>query len=351
VVLTDPDGHVSALNRAMETLSGWTETDARGRPHAEVLRVTDGNGAPIPDEERPFARAIAAGAPVSDQGFGVNLVARSGRTVPVAVSSAPVLDHQGQVVGGVDVVRDVSREREIDELKTALISTVSHELRTPLTLIHGFAELLVLRDLPVERQRAAAREVLGAARRLARLIDDLLSVSRMESGKLVLEPRPLDLAALVEQTLSPFQAMAARHTLRCRVQPGLPAIWGDGDRLAQVLTNLVGNAIKYAPEGGEVLVAVGHGPCHVQVDVRDHGIGMSEHELGQLFEKFYRADREEVRRCGGTGLGLYISKRLVEMHGGRIWAEPRLGRGSVFSFTLPIRGLPGRGDGDGEEKR
>jgi signal transduction histidine kinase len=228
--------------------------------------------------------------------------------------------------------------------QTALISTVSHELRTPLTLIQGFAELLVLRDLPLERQRAAAREVLGAARRLARLIDDLLSVSRMESGRLALERRPLDLAALVEQTLSPFRAMAPRHSLRCHVQPGLPVIQGDADRLAQVLTNLVGNAIKYSPEGGEVLVTIGHNQRHVRVDVRDHGIGMSERELGRLFEKFYRADREEVRRCGGTGLGLYISKKLVELHGGRIWAESSLGRGSVFSFTLPLRG---GGDGSG----
>ena len=341
VVLTDPDGRVSALNRAMEALSGWTEDAARGLPHAEVLRVTDGGGALIPDEDRPHARAIASGAPVSDQGYDVNLVTRYGREVPVAVSSAPVLDHLGQVVGGVDVVRDVSREREIDEVKTALISTVSHELRTPLTLIHGFAELLVLRDLPVERQRAAAEEVLGAARRLARLIDDLLSVSRMESGRLVLERHPLDLGALVEQTVSPFQAMASRHTLRTRITPGLPEIRGDGDRLAQILTNLIGNAIKYSPEGGEVLVAVSHDLSQVQVDVHDAGIGMSAHELGQLFEKFYRADRDEVRRSGGTGLGLYISKRLVEMHGGRIWAESTLGRGSVFSFTLPIRG-----DGD-----
>jgi signal transduction histidine kinase len=114
-------------------------------------------------------------------------------------------------VGGVDVIRDVSREREIDEVKSALISTVSHELRTPLTLIHGFAELLVLRDMPVEHRRSSAVEILDASRRPARLIDDLLSVSGMESGRLVLDPRPLDLAAVVERILSPFRAMAARH--------------------------------------------------------------------------------------------------------------------------------------------
>jgi len=196
----------------------------------------------------------------------------------------------------------------------------------------------------VERQRTAAEEILEASRRLARLIDDLLSVSRMESGRLVLDPRPLDLAAVVERILSPFRAMADRHTLRAKLPGALPVLWGDPDKVEQILTNLVGNAIKYSPEGGEVLVTVEHGEDSVQVSVRDQGIGMSPRDMGQLFEKFYRVDRDEVRRAGGTGLGLYITKRLVEMHGGRIWAESRPGVGSVFTFTLPTSGeLAGSG--------
>jgi signal transduction histidine kinase/CHASE3 domain sensor protein len=312
VLLTDPFGRVTAMNRALEALTGWTEADARGRPYAEVLPIaTDQVGGPA------------------------DLVSRYGRKVPVAVSSAPIFDARGRVVGGVDVIRDVSREREIDEVKSALISTVSHELRTPLTLIHGFAELLVLRDMPVERQRSSAVEILDASRRLARLIDDLLSVSRMESGRLVLDPRPLDLASVVERILSPFRAMAAKHTLRTKLPGSLPVVWGDPDKVEQILTNLVGNAIKYSPGGGEVLVTVDQDGDTVQVSVRDQGIGMSPRDMGQLFEKFYRVDREEVRRTGGTGLGLYITKRLVEMHGGRLWAESWPQVGSVFRFTLP----------------
>jgi PAS domain S-box-containing protein len=312
VLLTDPFGRVTAMNRALEALTGWTEAEATGRPYAEVL---------------PLATEQVDGP--------VDLVSRYGRRVPVAVSSAPIFDARGRVVGGVDVIRDVSKEREIDEVKSALISTVSHELRTPLTLIHGFAELLVLRDLPAERQRSSAVEILDASRRLARLIDDLLSVSRMESGRLVLDPRPLDLAVVVERILSPFRAMAARHTVRTKLPTSLPVVWGDPDKVEQILTNLVGNAIKYSPGGGEVLVTVDADGDAVQVSVRDQGIGMSPRDMGQLFEKFYRVDREEVRRAGGTGLGLYITKRLVEMHGGRLWAESWPGVGSVFRFTLP----------------
>jgi len=278
VLLTDPFGRVTAMNRALEALTGWTETDARGRPYAEALPIA----------------ADQVGGPA-------DLVSRYGRRVPVAVSSAPIFD----------------------------------ELRTPLTLIHGFAELLVLRDMPVERQRSSAVEILDASRRLARLIDDLLSVSRMESGRLVLDPRPLDLASVVERILSPFRAMAAKHTLRTKLPGSLPVVWGDPDKVEQILTNLVGNAIKYSPGGGEVLVTVDQDGDTVQVSVRDQGIGMSPRDMGQLFEKFYRVDREEVRRTGGTGLGLYITKRLVEMHGGRLWAESWPGVGSVFRFTLP----------------
>ncbi len=344
VLLTDPNGRVTAMNHALEQLGGWTEAQVQGMPYAEVMPVEDEHGRRIPPEARPLAKALATGEPASDQGYGVDLVTRDGGRVPVAVSSAPILDPRGEVMGGVDVVRDVSREREIDEVKSALISTVSHELRTPLTLIHGFAELLVLRDMPVERRRAAAEEILEASRRLARLIDDLLSVSRMESGRLVLDPRPLDVAGLVERTLSPFRAMAARHTIHSEISGGLPVIWGDPDKVEQILTNLVGNAIKYSPAGGEVVVSVSCADDEVRVSVRDQGIGMSPRDMGQLFEKFYRVDRDEVRRAGGTGLGLYITKRLVEMHGGHIWAESWPGEGSEFSFTLPGSGeLAGEG--------
>ncbi len=339
VLLTDPAGRVTAMNRAMEGLCGWTELEAQGRPYGEILPVTDEQGTPIPPAERPLTRALATGRPASDQGFGVNLLTRSGRRLPVAVSSAPILDPRGRVMGAVDVVRDVSQEHEIDEVKSALISTVSHELRTPLTLIHGFAELLALRDnMTAERQRSAASEILEASRRLGRLIDDLLSVSRMESGRMVIDPRPIDLACVVERVLSPFRTMADRHVLNARVPVTPRLAWGDPDKVEQILTNLVGNAIKYSPTGGEVLVSVEHDTEFVQVNVRDQGFGMSPREMSQLFEKFYRVDRDEVRRAGGTGLGLYITKRLVEMHGGRIWAESWPGAGSVFSFTLPARG-------------
>lgn len=339
VVLTDPSGNITAMNRAVEVLSGWSEPDALGLPSHEVLPLHDDQGRIVPPQSRPLARAIATGDPKADDDRHTELVRRDGAHVPVAVSSAPILDPSGRVTGGVDVLRDVSREREVDELKSALISMVSHELRTPLTLIHGFAELLTIRELDPERRRAALEEILGASRRLARLIDDLLSVSRIESGRMVIDPRPVDLRLLVRRTLAPFQAMSSRHVLRADIPLHLPVIWGDSDKLEQILTNLIGNALKYSPAGGEVQITAHAEEQTIRIDVHDQGIGMSLHEMARLFEKFYRVDRDEVQATNGTGLGLYITKRLVEMHGGEIWAESVAGVGSTFSFTLPLSDL------------
>jgi signal transduction histidine kinase len=150
----------------------------------------------------------------------------------------------------------------------------------------------------------------------------------------VLDPRPLDLASVVERILSPFRAIA-RHTLRSKLPAILPVVWGDPDKVEQILTNLVGNAIKYSPGRRRGPRHRGRRRRHGAGECWDQGIGMSPRDMGQLFEKFYRVDREEVRRAGGAGLGLYITKRLVEMHGGRLWAESWPGVGSVFRLTLP----------------
>jgi signal transduction histidine kinase len=298
--------------------------------------LADQHGRRLDRDERPLSVALASGDPVTAP-LGLHLLA-DGRRLPVAVSAAPVLDPEGRVAGGVDVVRDVSREREVDEVKDALISTVSHELRTPLTLIHGFAELLVEREMDAGRRRLAADEILQASHRLGRLIDDLLSVSRADSGRLVVERRPFDLGELIDRTVSPFREVTSGHELRVEVDQELPHVDGDPDRVEQVLTNLLSNAIKYAPGGGEIVVAARLDEGQARVDVRDRGIGLTPRDIDGLFNRFYRVDRDEVRATGGTGLGLYISKRLVEGHGGRIWAESEPGQGSTFSFTLPPAG-------------
>lgn len=337
VVIVEPDGRIAAMNPAMERLTGCSAADLRGLHHAEALTTFDARGREVPWEERVVARAMESGKAVSTQGYGLSLARRDGRRVPVSVAAAPILDGSDKVVGGVAVVRDVAHEVEVDQLKSALVSTVSHELRTPLTMIRGFAELLATRDLKEQQSREALQQISVSAERLSRLIDDLLSVSRIEAGRLVVRSEPLELADAVGEAIATLPPdREARVELN-----GATAVLADPDMLVQILTNLTSNAAKYSPPGCPVFVECRRNGPVVEISVRDEGIGLSETEVSHLFEKFYRVERAEVRRAGGTGLGLYITKHLVELQGGQIWVRSEPGQGSTFTFTLPASGSEG----------
>jgi PAS domain S-box-containing protein len=332
VVATDPDGRIVSINPAMERLGGWSHLEVRGHPQAEVFPLLDANGRPISTEKRFLLEAIRSRAVVASHGFDVTLLARDGRRVPVSVTAAPILDSTGALLGGVKVVRDVSHEREVDQIKSSLVSTVSHELRTPLTMIRGFAELLLARDLPQEKGREALEQINTAAERLSRLIDDLLSVARIDSGSHAVRVEPIEVVEVVHDALAgvPFA-----QQVELDIDPGIPPVVADRDMCVQILTNLVSNAVKYSPQMAPVSLRARCEDDTVEVSVQDRGIGMTGQEMEQLFQKFYRVDRPEVRAVGGTGLGLYITKNLVELQGGRIWVESDPQHGSSFTFSLP----------------
>jgi signal transduction histidine kinase len=221
----------------------------------------------------------------------------------------------------------------VDQLKSSLISTVSHELRTPLTMIQGFSELLLTREVDEKNAKEALEQINFSAGRLGRLIEDLLSVSRIESGRLEVRLGPVDLSQAVEEVSVLFDR---DREVRIQTDDDLPPVMADGDLLIRILTNLLSNAVKYSPRESLVSVTVRRIGASVEVCVSDQGIGMTNAETARLFDKFFRADRPEVRTVGGTGLGLYITRNLVELQGGQIWAESELGRGTTFRFTLPL---------------
>jgi signal transduction histidine kinase len=212
------------------------------------------------------------------------------------------------------------------------VSTVSHELHTPLTMIQGFSELLLTRALTPEKSHEALRQINTAATRLCRLIDDLLSVSRLESGRLTVRAAPVGLAEVVQEVVGGFPT---ERDIEVDLEPGLPPLMADRDMMVQILTNLVSNALKYSPPDRAVSLRARRDDGTVEVSVEDLGIGMTEDESGRIFGKFYRVDRDEVREAGGTGLGLYITKQLVERQGGRITVRSEPGLGSTFLFGLP----------------
>jgi signal transduction histidine kinase len=234
------------------------------------------------------------------------------------------------------VLRDVTAERDLVRTKDELVSVVSHELRTPLASVVGFAELLRTRELKEAQRQQFLTVILEEGRRLTALINDFLDLQRMESGHQEIAPRPVELAAFVEQCVA-AAGMDDARPIELDLADDLPAVRADADRIRQVITNLLSNARKYSPAGGAIRVSAHEANGQVIVNVQDKGLGLPAEALPRLFEKFYRVDNSDRRSITGTGLGLAISRKIVDAHGGRIWAESAgLGQGSCFSFSLPL---------------
>jgi len=282
---------------------------------------------------------LTAGRPISWQ----QLLARGEELViegkVLERYTAPVDDARGAPIGQLVVLRDVTREREADRLKSDLMATVSHELRTPLASVLGYAELLRTRPLDDAARSDIVATIHREAKRLSGLIDDFLDVQAIEQDRLVLARKPFSVSDVLTEQVGLFGGQSADH----HVSLSLPAgdepilVTGDRDRIAQVVANLLSNAIKYSPDGGEVAVSVA--PAldggRVEVSVADQGLGIPAQAQPHVFEKFFRAERDGAPRIGGTGLGLALAHEIVLAHGGEMGFESTEGQGSRFWFTLP----------------
>ncbi|MGN6257530.1 MAG: sensor histidine kinase [Solirubrobacterales bacterium] len=243
-----------------------------------------------------------------------------------------------------ELEQEEARKEELDRLKDEFVLTASHELRSPLTSVQGFAELLMLdADSLTPRQRETVEIILDNCRHLVRLLNDLLDLARSDAGRLAIRPQPTEVAPLVEDVVRTMRAQteAAGQTLGEDVQPGLPLINVEPDRIRQILVNLITNAHEYSPEGASIGVAARAVGAEVEISVTDNGPGIPADQLQRIFERFTRGDAGLTQRVGGTGLGLAISKSLVELHGGSIDASSTPGQGSTFRVRLPIAtGVP-----------
>ena len=245
-----------------------------------------------------------------------------------------------------ELQRRAGERDQLDRMKDEFVLTASHELRSPLTSVQGFAELLLLeREKLSPKQAETVEVILDNTRHLVRLLNDLLDLARSDAGRLAIKPEPTDAASLVEDAVrtmgGQFDARAQR--LGLEIEPGLPRLEADRDRIRQVMVNLLTNANEYCPEGANIGVEARRVGAEVEIDVIDDGPGIPEQQLEHIFERFSRGDAGETQRVGGTGLGLAISKSLVELHGGTIEAESAEGRGATFRVRLPAP-TGGRGE-------
>jgi two-component system phosphate regulon sensor histidine kinase PhoR len=253
----------------------------------------------------------------------------------VTVASVRTTEDAGAVI----VLHDITDLRKLERVRRDFVANVSHELRTPLTAIQGFSETLLAGAIDDPQNRVRFLEIiLEHSRRLARLTEDLLMLSKMDADRLELEIRRLSVSQFVESCLETAQRPAAEKDLRISVNLGnsLPDIAADRRRLAEVLQNLLDNAIQYTPAGGQIMLSASADDEEVTFTVSDTGIGIPQADQPRIFERFYRVDVARSREVGGTGLGLSIAKHLVEVHGGRIWVESEVGQGAQFHFTVPI---------------
>lgn len=273
---------------------------------------------------------------------------RDGRYLWIETISNLLFGDNGTVNGIVFASRDVTERkqaeqqlRKLNQLKSEFLSTAAHELRTPLTSIRGFSEILLTRELDTTRLRRYVTLINDQSNQLGKIIDDLLDVSRLEAGRgLQITLEPVELGALLQEVLAPFEESVHQHQIQLEGTEGLPLIPGDPFRLAQVCKNLISNAIKYSPNGGIVTIRCHSLPACVEIAVQDQGIGMTAEQQSHLFQKFYRANASNTA-ISGTGLGLAISKLIVELHGGTITVESEYGVGTTFYFTLPLLNAQG----------
>ena len=341
VMVTDAQGRVTLLNPAAQALTRW-DADAIGRPVDEVFRIV--NEATRNTVENPVTKVLREGAIVGLANHTV-LIGRDGTEVPIDDSGAPIRDGRGRVVGVVLVFRDITARRaaeqelrENDRRKDEFLAMLAHELRNPLAPIRNAAHTLALLGTPGDRIHWVSGVIERQVGLMTRLVDDLLDVSRITSGKITLKREPVSIAAVIAQAVEAARppAESRKETLEVDVAPGVGWVDGDQARLVQAVGNLLDNAIKYTEEGGHIRLTARADDREVVIAVRDSGVGIAADLLPHVFDLFAQADRSLERRQGGLGIGLTLVRRLVDMHGGRVEAASEgPGRGSEFTIRLP----------------
>ncbi len=338
VAIMDRDGIVIGINAAMENLSGWKVGEAAGRPGHEVfpLRGLSAPGAGTsPKGLTLYNQEASSSLPISADPVEAHLIDRHNAEIDVEVTGLTVRDENGRPGGWIMTVRDIRQKKETERLGHIFLSAMSHELQTPLAVLSGFAGLLSDPDINLSPEviREKAALILDESERLKKMVRQMLEATSIQAGGITINPEPVDLRNLAERTLRRLEMKAKEKNVRLALEApaDLPAVWADPGRIEQVMTNLVENAIKHGAEGTVTVELKAH-EKDIFAGVADTGPGVSPEDQKRIFGLFQRGKNTIVR---GSGLGLFISKAIVEAHGGRIGVTSGPGGGALFYFTLP----------------
>ncbi len=275
--------------------------------------------------------------PECDAVFGGGSACVSGGIpLPIGITYAPLLANDGKLLNIIATIRDITRFREAEEIKTTFISVISHELKTPVALIKGYVGTLRREDAVWDRSvvQDSLAVIEEEADHLTELIENLLDASRLQAGALKINLADVSLETLARRIVERFRTQTSNHTFMVDIAVDFPGILGDEDRLGQVFNNLISNAIKYSPEGGEIRISGQARPEQVIICISDQGEGVAPEDIPHIFDRFYRSQKA-TRNTKGAGLGLYLARAVIEAHGGRIWVDPKPGAGARICFSLP----------------
>jgi PAS domain S-box-containing protein len=339
VLATDQQGAIVLFNHAMVSITGWREKDALGKSVHSVIRTYDDTNRPVSITEQPAPKRRSA----ASERLNVRLVTRDQQNKHVVISTTTMPASADPQIKSIFTFHDVTDEKELERMKLDFVSMAAHELRTPLTSIRGYLDILsaeMQSKMDSQEQTFMNRAIIGA-NQLSTLIENLLNVSRIERGGLKLDVAPISVKRLIDSTVETLQDIAAHNQITIITDAdsaGERLVMADHFRIGEVINNLVGNAISYSPAGTTISVSVtiDNRADLAKISVADQGYGIPAEATSHLFTKFYRVAGDLSQGSKGTGLGLFISKAIVEAHKGKIWVDSVVGKGSVFSFTLPL---------------
>lgn len=346
VMILSPDLTIMRINRALQRITGWAAQDAVGQPETTVInwqRLEDGDLRAALDDGWPYTLAASNHDEAPLYVEGDLLRADNITTVSVGISYAPMFAADGSLTGIIANVRDISNFRRAQEMQSTFISVISHELKTPVAIIKGYAATLNRPDANWDETVVGhtLTVIEEEADRLTDLIQNLLTASKLQAQReMNLDWGEVWLDDVLNLAVERYRTQTRLHNITLDVPEPLPGIRGDEARLRQVVDNLIGNAIKYSPNGGTITVGATYDAGSVTVYVQDEGVGLSAEDQDRVFERFFRVDGKLSRKTQGTGLGLYLSRAIVEAHGGAIMVESQPGRGSTFYFTIPRMSQP-----------
>lgn len=333
ILILAKDHRVERCNPALVRVLGRPAEEVIGQAHEEVLRWKDLSHGPTLEQAEAGGWPLTPTATLYVEG---DLQRADGSTLPVGVTYAPLLTQEGQLLNIIASVRDVSRFRQAEELQSTFMSVISHELKTPVALIKGYVGTLRREDVSWDSKvvQDSLAVIEEEADHLNGLIENLLDASRLEAGMLPINASDLSISRLAKRLVERFRTQSKKHNFIVDFPKDFPVILADETRITQVLQNLLSNAVKYSPQGGEIGISGEARSEHVVICVSDQGPGIAPGDIPHIFDRFYRAE-EAQRLTKGAGLGLYLTRAIVEAHGGSIWVDPKRQQGAKICFSLP----------------